>query len=182
MNRLDPERRPGVGAGAGAGETPSGPGRGPAWGMGPSVDSVIFQTMARLLMPLLLLFSVIVLLVGHNEPGGGFVGGLVASGAVAMYSMAFGPARARALIRWTRGREIPLTSIVGVGLAMAYGSAVLGTLAHGGTFMQGWWAKLPVPLGDLEKIGTVVLFDVAVYVTVFGVVLLMLFELEEDRR
>ena len=147
-----------------------------------ATDSVIFQTMARLLLPLLLLFSVIVLMVGHNQPGGGFVGGLVASGAVAMYSMAFGPARARSLISLMGGREIPLTAIVGAGLAMAYGSAVIGTVVHGGVFMEGWWIKLPVPISGLEKIGTVVLFDIGVYVTVAGVVLLMLFELEEARR
>jgi len=146
------------------------------------MNSLIFQTAARTLLPLLLLFSFIILMVGHNQPGGGFVGGLVAAGAVAMYSMAFGPGEARELIRLTPGKPIPLTTIIGTGLAMAYGSAILGTLTHGGRFMQGWWGKLPFAIGGLEKIGTVVLFDIGVYVTVFGVVLLMLFELEEARR
>ena len=46
-------------------------------------------------MPLLLLFSVFLLLRGHNEPGGGFVGGLVAAAAFALYAIAFGVQRAR---------------------------------------------------------------------------------------
>ena len=54
------------------------------------VNSPIFRTAARLLMPLLLLFSVFLLLRGHNEPGGGFVGGLVAAAAFALYAIAFG--------------------------------------------------------------------------------------------
>ena len=58
-------------------------------------DSPIFRTAARLLMPLLLLFSVFLLLRGHNEPGGGFVGGLVAAAAFALYAIAFGTRRAR---------------------------------------------------------------------------------------
>ena len=41
-------------------------------------------------MPLLLLFSIFLLLRGHNEPGGGFVGGLVAAAAFALYAVAFG--------------------------------------------------------------------------------------------
>ena len=59
------------------------------------VNSPIFRTAARLLMPLLLLFSVFLLLRGHNEPGGGFVGGLVAAAAFALYAIAFGVQRAR---------------------------------------------------------------------------------------
>ena len=54
------------------------------------LTSPIFRTAARLLMPLLLLFSVFLLLRGHNEPGGGFVGGLVAAAAFALYAVAFG--------------------------------------------------------------------------------------------
>ena len=46
-------------------------------------------------MPLLLLFAVFLLLRGHNEPGGGFVGGLVAAAAFALYAIAYGVERAR---------------------------------------------------------------------------------------
>ena len=49
------------------------------------VNSPILRTATRLLMPLLLLFAVFLLLRGHNEPGGGFVGGLVAAAAFALY-------------------------------------------------------------------------------------------------
>ena len=78
-----------------------------------SLTSPIFRTAARLLMPLLLVFSVFLLLRGHNQPGGGFVGGLVAAAAFALYAIAFGVHRARQalLVR-------PLT-LLGAGLLIA---------------------------------------------------------------
>jgi multicomponent Na+:H+ antiporter subunit B len=143
------------------------------------MNSLIFRAAARLLLPLLLLFSFIILMVGHNEPGGGFVGGLVGSAAIAMYAMAFGAPAAKRLLRDWKGRQISTLTIAGVGLAIALGSVVLGTIIGGGTVMEGWWVKLPIKFGDIEKVGTVVFFDIGVYVTVFGVVLLFLFELME---
>ena len=58
------------------------------------MTSSILQTATRFLMPLLLLFAVFLLLRGHNEPGGGFVGGLVVAAAFVLYSIAYGVAAA----------------------------------------------------------------------------------------
>ena len=61
--------------------------------------TLIFRTVAPCLTSLMLLFSVFVLLRGHNEPGGGFIGGLIAASAFAIYGIAFGvPAARRALL------------------------------------------------------------------------------------
>jgi multicomponent Na+:H+ antiporter subunit B len=59
------------------------------------VTSSILQTAARILMPLLLLFAVFVLLRGHNQPGGGFIGGLVVASSFVLYANAFGVVAAR---------------------------------------------------------------------------------------
>ena len=75
--------------------------------------SPMFRTATRLLMPLLLLFAVFLLLRGHNEPGGGFVGGLVVAAAFALYLVAFGVARAR------RALLVKPLTLIGIGLAMA---------------------------------------------------------------
>ena len=76
----------------------------------PPVNSPIFRTAARLLMPLLLLFSVFLLLRGHNQPGGGFVGGLIAAAAFALYgiALAYSACRQALLVR-------PMT-LLGAGL------------------------------------------------------------------
>ena len=131
------------------------------------VASPIFRTATRLLMPLLLLFSVFLLLRGHNEPGGGFVGGLVAAAAFALYGIAFGVQRARQalLVR-------PLT-LLGAGLLIALASG-LPAVFRGRPFLTAWWASGPV------AVGTPALFDVGVFLVVAGVVLMMIFTLAEE--
>jgi L-alanine-DL-glutamate epimerase-like enolase superfamily enzyme len=52
------------------------------------MNSLILRTAARYLLPLLILFSIFLLFRGHNEPGGGFVAGLVAAAAFALYALA----------------------------------------------------------------------------------------------
>jgi len=59
------------------------------------VNSVLLQTATRTLKPLMLLFSIYLLLVGHNEPGGGFSGGLVAAIGFSLHAIAFDTAQAR---------------------------------------------------------------------------------------
>ncbi|HYI68762.1 MAG TPA: MnhB domain-containing protein [Skermanella sp.] len=62
------------------------------------MDSLILRTATRLLLSLMLLFSFFILLRGHNEPGGGFIGGLIAASAFALHSIAFGPRALRDLL------------------------------------------------------------------------------------
>jgi multicomponent Na+:H+ antiporter subunit A len=131
------------------------------------VDSPIFRTAARLLMPLLLLFSVFLLLRGHNQPGGGFVGGLVAAAAFALYGIAFGVQRARQALLigpWT---------LLGGGLLIALLSGVPAIL-RGQPFLTALWSSGPVP------VGTPALFDMGVFLVVAGVVLMMVFTLAEE--
>jgi multicomponent Na+:H+ antiporter subunit A len=131
------------------------------------VNSPIFRTAARLLMPLLLLFSVFLLFRGHNQPGGGFVGGLIAAAAFALYGIAFGVQRARQalLVR-------PLT-LLGTGLLIALASG-LPSVLRGQPFLAALWTPGPLP------IGTPALFDVGVFLVVAGVVLMMIFSLAEE--
>ena len=131
------------------------------------VASPIFRTAAQVLMPLLLLFSVFLLMRGHNQPGGGFVGGLVAAAAFALYTVAFGVDRARQalLVR-------PLT-LLGAGLVIALVSG-LPAVMRGQPFLTALWMSEPVALG------TPVLFDVGVFLVVAGVVVMMIFTLAEE--
>jgi multicomponent Na+:H+ antiporter subunit A len=131
------------------------------------VASPIFRTAARLLMPLLLLFAVFLLLRGHNEPGGGFVGGLVAAAAFALYAIAFGVERARRALR------VRPMGLLGAGLLIALGSGMPAVL-RGRPYLTASWITSPV------AIGTPALFDVGVFLVVAGVVLMMIFTLAEE--
>ncbi len=135
------------------------------------MKSLILRTASRYLMVLLVLFSVFILFRGHNEPGGGFVGGLLIAGAFALYALAYKAESARRLLRFD-----PRT-IIGVGLVT---SAVSGLAAvwHGQPFLTGLWLPYRIPF--LGKLGTVFFFDLGVYLVVLGTTLLILFTLEEE--
>ena len=137
------------------------------------MTSLILRTATRLLLPLLLLFSVFLLLRGHHEPGGGFTGGLVAAAALVLYRLAFG----REIVR--RVAPVDARALIGAGLlvAIAGGSAALFV---GRPVMTGLWGRVPVPgVGDLD-LGTPLVFDVGVYLTVVGVTLSIILPLAEE--
>ena len=133
----------------------------PASGLPPSL---LLRIATRYLFPLLLLFSLFLLLRGHHAPGGGFVGGLTAAAAFALYLLAFGTAAAR-----RRLRVAPQT-VIGAGLLLA-GVSGLPALADGRPYLTSVW---------VGALGTPLLFDVGVYLLVVGIVLLMLFALAEE--
>jgi|DewCreStandDraft_5_1066085.scaffolds.fasta_scaffold00372_35 multicomponent Na+:H+ antiporter subunit B len=130
--------------------------------------SVILGVAVRALLPLLLLFSIFLLLRGHHAPGGGFVGGLVAAAVVALYALAYGATAAHRLLRLSpRG-------LIAAGLLTALGSGLVGPLT-GAPFLTGRWIKV----GHLE-LGTPLLFDVGVYLVVIGVTLWIILTLAEE--
>lgn len=136
------------------------------------MKSLILLTASRYLLPLLLVFAVFVLQRGHNEPGGGFVGGLVAASAFTLYSLAHGVPAARLVLR------LDPHATIGVGLLMIVASGAIGAMA-GRPFLTGVWTEVTLPvLGHLE-VGTPVLFDFGVFLAVFGVTLMIMFSLEE---
>ncbi len=134
-------------------------------------DSVILRTVAKVMLPLLLLLSLFMVVRGHNLPGGGFIGGLLAAAAIILQIVAFGPERARAIIR------VDYLQLAAVGVLFAASWGLLG-LATGQPFMTAFWLKEPIP--GIGKVGTPVLFDVGVYLTVIGVTTQLAFVLAEE--
>lgn len=135
------------------------------------MNSLIFTTATRYLLPLLLLFSVFLLLRGHNEPGGGFVGGLIAASAFALYAIAADVTTARETLR------VDTRTLIGAGLLVAVGSGSLGLLL-GAPFLTGYWSDVTLPA--VGKLGTPLMFDVGVYLVVIGIALTIIFSLMEE--
>jgi multicomponent Na+:H+ antiporter subunit B len=134
--------------------------------------SVIVRTTGYVLLPLLALFSLYLLLRGHNAPGGGFIGGLVAAAAVTLYVFSVDVAAARRVLGAT-----PQT-VFAIGLIIATLSAFPGAFLDE-PFFKGVWTSLDVPgFGEL-KLGTPLLFDVGVYLTVIGFALTIVLTLAE---
>lgn len=130
------------------------------------MKSTILQTATRYLLPILVLFSVFLLLRGHYSPGGGFVGGLVASIAFVLHSFAFGTEDTMKLLSYK-----PM-SLIPIGLAVATLSMFLPVLI-GLPVMTGLWWEQYIPV--IGMIGTALFFDIGVYLVVIGVVLTILF-------
>jgi len=132
--------------------------------LSPQRRSVILEVVTRLLFHTILVFSLFLLFSGHNDPGGGFAGGLVAGLAMVLRYLAGG--------RYELGEAAPVDpgKVLGLGLLIAGGYAVTG-LVGGGEVLQSVILQATVPvLGDV-KLVTSLFFDVGVYLVVVGLVL-----------
>lgn len=133
----------------------------------------IFRTAARFIKPLLLLFSLFLLLQGHNEPGGGFVGGLMAASAFILQAMAEGTEAARRSLPFD-----PLTLMAsGLGFALAAGAAAT---AAGKPFLTGLWMEVQIRPDMVLHLGTPLLFDFGVYCAVAGTALAIILGFAEQ--
>ncbi|OIO60027.1 MAG: Na(+)/H(+) antiporter subunit B [Verrucomicrobia bacterium CG_4_10_14_3_um_filter_43_23] len=135
------------------------------------MNSIIFSTATRFIFSILLLFSFFLLFRGHNEPGGGFTGGLVAAASFTLYGLAFDMKAAQSML------TIHPITLTAVGLSLL---AIAGTLGMiiGNTFLYAIW--LPVYIPAIGRLGTPLLFDVGVYLTVTGIVLMIIFSIAQE--
>lgn len=136
------------------------------------MKSIILKTASDYLLPLLLLFSVFILLRGHYLPGGGFVGGLIAAIAFVLHAFSHGLENTRDLLRIHPGFLMPL------GLAISLLSGISPVLLSGEPFMTGLWFPDPIPV--IGMIGSALFFDIGVYLVVVGVSLTIIFTISEN--
>lgn len=139
------------------------------------MNSVILTTATRLLMPLILLLAVFVFYRGHNEPGGGFIGGLLAAVAFALLEKAQGIHVAREALRFRP------QSIAAFGLGCALTAGIWGGIAYG-YFLKGVWPLYSFDADGNKSglpFGSIFLFDLGVFLVVLGTVCGILFALEE---
>ncbi len=136
------------------------------------MKTIILRTASDYLLPVLLIFSIFILLRGHYLPGGGFVGGLIASIAFVLHSFANGLPKTKALLRIHPGFLMP------VGLMLAFLSAIAPILGFGLPFMTGIWMHEPISV--LGTIGSALFFDIGVYLVVVGVTLTIIFTISES--
>ncbi|SDF62825.1 multisubunit sodium/proton antiporter, MrpA subunit (TC 2.A.63.1)/multisubunit sodium/proton antiporter, MrpB subunit (TC 2.A.63.1) [Blastococcus aurantiacus] len=145
--------------------------------LAPERRSVILEVITRILFHTILVFSLFLLFSGHNEPGGGFAGGLVAGLALVLRYLAGG--------RYELGEAAPVDPglLLGAGLLFAGGTGVVG-LMLGAEVLQTAILENTFPvLGDV-KLVTSLFFDIGVYLIVVGLVLDILRSLgaELDRQ
>ena len=130
------------------------------------MNTLIFRTMAPLIAAVMILFSIVILLRGHNDPGGGFIGGLIAASASAIYGMARGVGEVRRVLRFN-----PI-AFAGFGVVLACAVGLISVVA-GAPFLTGLWL-----LGYI--FGVPGAFDVGVYFVVFGTMTAIILALEDS--
>jgi len=137
------------------------------------MGSVLLKIAASHMRPLLIVLSVLVLYRGHNEPGGGFIGGLMLGSAFILYAMAYGVPKTQNSIFFDP------VNFTGLGLLVALVSG-LPAILMGEMFMTGQWVTLFADTFFELKLGTPLLFDVGVYFTVAGMLMLVMFSILEE--
>lgn len=137
------------------------------------MNSLILRAAVRLMFPVLLLFSLFMLFRGHNAPGGGFIGGLVAAAAILIYMMAVGPSQIRQSFPFTFRHLLPL------GLLTAISAGLLGML-QGHAFLTGVWITFSLPGIEEVKVGSPLLFDLGVYMVVIGMTVEVIILMAEE--
>ncbi|WP_334175274.1 Na+/H+ antiporter subunit B [Pseudoxanthobacter sp.] len=135
------------------------------------MNTIIFRAFAPYLTALMLLYSVFVTLRGHNEPGGGFIGGLIAASAFAIYGIAFGywPMR--------RAMRVHPISVAAFGLLLSALSGLPSLLLSMPYMTAQWWS--PEILGTVVDLSTPMVFDIGVYFVVVGAFTSIALVLEE---
>jgi multisubunit Na+/H+ antiporter MnhB subunit len=132
-----------------------------------TAESPIVRTVARYAVPLSSVVSLRIFFQGHDNPGGGFIAGVLLAAAGAMYLLAFGVRRA-ARIRWWR------FSVAGLGVALLNGTV---PLLRGEAYMDN---KI-LHLGEVH-LPTATFFDLGVALVVLGTLMTIFVELAQERR
>ena len=131
---------------------------------------VVMASLTRLLLPLALLVSIFILLRGHNQPGGGFIAGLITAVALIMQYLANG-------VTWTQSRlPANMHPLIAAGLFLATLTG-LGSLLTGHPFLTSAFTYLDWPLLGKFEIASAMAFDIGVYLVVVGATLLILIHL-----
>jgi multicomponent Na+:H+ antiporter subunit B len=137
--------------------------------------SLILNRVTRVVLHIILLFSIFILFKGHNEPGGGFIAGLMTSVAIILVYVAYD------IEIVTRAIPINFKLVIAAGLVFAAGTGV-GALVFGYPFLSHTFGYFHIPmLGEIE-LATAFGFDIGVYLVVVGATLLIIETLGGESR
>jgi len=137
-----------------------------------SLRNIILEKIVDLFMKVMLIFSIYLLLRGHNNPGGGFIAGIIASTGFIFYAIIFGTESLQSIIK------IKPQTFIAIGLSFVLIAAILPTFSST-EILTGLWIKAKIPILGTLHIGTPLLFDIGVYGVVIGVILTIIISIME---
>lgn len=136
------------------------------------MNTLILRTIVPLLTSLMVIYSLVVLLSGHNDPGGGFIGGLIAASAFALYGIACGVAPVRRALFFN-----PIT-ISAFGMLLAATSGFISFYKEV-PYLTGLWWFPEIAKGVELPLSTPLMFDIGVWLVVVGSLVSIALALEE---
>ncbi len=134
--------------------------------------SLILNRITRVVIHILLVFSIFLLLKGHNEPGGGFIAGLMASVSIVLIYITYDIETVKKFM------PISYPAMIALGLFFAAGMG-LGGVVLGYPFLTQTFDYFQIPfIGEIE-LATALIFDIGVFLTVVGATLLIISSIGE---
>lgn len=130
-------------------------------------NDIILQTVTKITLFVILLFSIHLFFAGHYYPGGGFIGGLMSSAAIVLLLLAFDLKTVQAAL------PFDYKKMVGIGLLFAVGTGA-GSLLFNVPFLTHAYRYVHFPLFGEISLHTAVLFDTGVYLVVIGVTMIII--------
>ena len=137
------------------------------------MKSTILKIASTHLKWIIIAFSVFILIRGHNYPGGGFIGGILAGTGILFEALAFG------FDKTNKHVYINPLKLISSGLLLCFASAIPGEIISN-ALLTGYWLKIDAPILDTIKIGTPLFFDTGIYLVVSGSFLLTIFSIMEE--
>ncbi|OBR62334.1 cation:proton antiporter [Paenibacillus oryzae] len=136
-------------------------------------SNVILQSAAKVLVFIIMIYSIYILFAGHNNPGGGFIGGLITASAFTLLYLAFDVETVRDIIPL----DFKIVGAIGVMLALLTG---LASVLLGDNFLFQYYEYVNLPLLGKTGLGTAFVFDLGVYMAVVGTTMTIIRSISED--
>jgi multicomponent Na+:H+ antiporter subunit B len=136
-------------------------------------NDLILQTVTKIVLFVVILFSIHLFFAGHYYPGGGFVGGLMTSGAIVLLLLAFDLKTVQNIL------PIDYKYLIGIGLLFAVGTGT-GALFFDAPFLTHAFDYVYFPFLGKTALHTAVLFDTGVFLVVVGVTMTIIQTIGED--
>ncbi|MCS3924189.1 MnhB domain-containing protein [Methanosalsum natronophilum] len=137
------------------------------------MTTLITQTIAKVVVPLCVFLSISLLLTGHDQPGGGFIGGVMFATAISLLYISFGLDDSKKFFN-------PDWSLYfGFGLLLAT-AAGIGSIIAGYNLLRTDYTYLQLPLFGEVELSSAIVFDIGVYLVVIGGLLFIFKKMGED--
>ncbi|KMK77541.1 Na(+)/H(+) antiporter subunit B [Alkalihalobacillus pseudalcaliphilus] len=136
-------------------------------------NDVMLQTISRVVVYIILIFSVYLFLAGHNSPGGGFIGGLMTASALLLMYLVFEKKSIK------KSLNINFEAMIGVGLIITILTGVIGVL-NGDSYLTQYFDYYQLPILGETELTTALPFDLGIYLVVVSIALTIILSIAED--